>query len=88
MEFSKSQTDVDMLEDSNLVLELSNFTIDVDGDDLVYSLTGESEIVDTSLDDSKLIITGLPNMNGVSEFIVNVLKTILEENENQILIRK
>ena len=72
VEFSKSQTDVNMLEDSNLVLELSNFTIDVDGDDLVYSLTGESEIVDTSLDDSKLIITGLPNMNGVSEFIVNV----------------
>ena len=61
-----------MLEDSNLVLDIANYTIDVDGDDLVYSINGQSEIVDVLLDDSVLTIIGKPNMNGVSEFTLNV----------------
>ena len=72
VEFSDTQIEIDMLEDSNLVLDIANYTIDVDGDDLVYSINGQSEIVDVLLEDSVLTIIGKPNMNGVSEFTVNV----------------
>ena len=72
VEFTESTLDVEMEEDGVLILNLDNYTIDVDGDDLIYSITGSSEIVGVSLSMSELVIAGNPDLFGISEFELNV----------------
>jgi hypothetical protein len=72
IQFSDSVVEVEMNEDGVLVLDLENFTIDVDGDDLIYEISGSSEIVGFSLAGSELVFAGNPDLFGISQFTVNV----------------
>ena len=72
VQFSDSEIEVEMDEDSVLVLDLRNFTIDVDDDDLIYEISGGSEIVGYSLAGYELVIAGNPDMFGISVFKINV----------------
>ena len=72
VEFSDSTLEIEMEEDGVLIINLENYTIDVDGDDLVYEITGASEIVGFSLSGSELVFAGNPDLFGISQFEVNV----------------
>ncbi len=72
VEFSDSTLELEMEEDGVLIINLENYTIDVDGDDLVYEVTGISEIVGFSLSGSDLVFAGNPDLFGISQFEVNV----------------
>ena len=72
IQFTDSSIDVEMNEDEVLILDLQNYTIDVDDDVLVYQVTGQSDIVGISLSGSELVIAGNPDMFGASQFEVNV----------------
>ena len=72
IQFSDSVIEVEMDEDSVLILDLGNFTIDVDDDELIYEVSGSSEIVGFSLTGDELVIAGNPDLFGISEFTVNV----------------
>ncbi len=72
VEFSDSTLELEMEEDGVLIINLENYTIDVDGDELVYEVTGVSEIVGFSLSGSELVFAGNPDLFGISQFEVNV----------------
>jgi hypothetical protein len=72
IQFSDSLVEVEMDEDGVLVLDLENFTIDVDDDDLIYEVSGSSDIVGFSLAGSELVFAGNPDLFGISQFTVNV----------------
>jgi hypothetical protein len=72
IQFSESILEIDMNEDEVKILNLQNYTIDVDGDDLIYQVTGFSEIVGISLSGNELVIAGNPDMFGISQFELNV----------------
>ena len=72
IQFSDSVIEVEMDEDGVLILDLDNFTIDVDDDNLVYEVTGSSEIVGFSLAGSELVFAGNPDLFGISQFTINV----------------
>jgi hypothetical protein len=72
VEFTDSEIEVEMDEDGVLILNLENFTVDVDDDDLIYELSGSSEIVGFSLTGSELVLAGNPDLFGISLFTVNV----------------
>ena len=72
VEFSDSTLELEMEEDGVLIINLENYTIDVDGDELVYEITGESDIVGFSLSGSELVFAGNPDLFGISQFEVNV----------------
>ena len=61
-----------MEEDGILIIDLENYTIDVDDDELVYEVTGTSDIVGFSLSGSELVFAGNPDLFGISQFEVNV----------------
>ena len=72
IQFSESSLEIDMNEDEVTILNLQNYTIDVDGDDLIYQVTGFSDIVGVSLSGNELIIAGNPDLFGISQFELNV----------------
>ena len=72
VEFSDSTLELEMEEDGVLIVNLENYTIDVDGDELVYVITGASDIVGFSLSGSELVFAGNPDLFGISQFEVNV----------------
>ena len=72
VEFSDTSLEIEMDEDSVLILDLQNYTIDVDDDDLTYAISGASEIVGFSLAGSELVIAGNPDLFGISQFEINV----------------
>lgn len=72
IQFSESSLEIDMNEDEVTILNLQNYTIDVDGDDLIYQVTGFSDIVGLSLTGNELVISGNPDMFGISQFELNV----------------
>ena len=72
VEFSKSSLEVEFEEDGVLVLNLDNYTINVDDDVLVYNIEGQQDIVDYSITGSELVLIGLPNLHGETSLIANV----------------
>jgi hypothetical protein len=72
VQFSDSSLEIEMDEDEVIILNLQNYTIDVDGDDLVYQVTGISDIVGLSLSGDELVIAGNPDRFGISQFELNV----------------
>ena len=72
VEFSAASVEIEMDEDGVLIIDLLNYTIDVDNDFLIYEVTGTSDIVGLSLTGSELVIAGNPNLFGISEFEINV----------------
>ena len=72
VEFSDTSLEIEMDEDGVLIIDLQNYTIDVDDDDLTYEISGSSEIVGFSLAGSELVIAGNPDLFGISQFEVNV----------------
>ncbi len=72
IQFSSLNLDIEMDEDEVIIINLLNYTIDVDDDVLVYEITGISEIVGVSLTGSELIIAGNPDLFGSSQFELNV----------------
>ena len=72
VEFSDSTLELEMEEDGILIIDLENYTIDVDDDELVYEVTGTSDIVGFSLSGSELVFAGNPDLFGISQFEVNV----------------
>ena len=72
IEFSSPILSVEFDEDSSLSLDLENFTVDVDDDNLTFTVLGESEILDYSLLGSELILVGAPNHFGTASLNINV----------------
>ncbi len=72
IQFSSPSLEIEMDEDGVSVVNLLNYTIDVDGDDLVFQITGNSDIVGVSLAGSELVIAGNPDLFGTSQFELNV----------------
>jgi hypothetical protein len=54
-------------EDDTLTIPISELVLDVDGDDLQYSLNGSSELLAVTLSGHSLIIAGHPNEHGFSQ---------------------
>ena len=61
-----------MEEDGLLTIELDNYTVNVDNDDLVYSMSGQSEIIGFSLSGSELLLAGNPDLFGQASYTIDV----------------
>ena len=61
-----------MEEDGLLTIELDNYTVNVDNDDLAYSISGQSEIVGFSLSGSELLLAGNPDLFGQASYTIDV----------------
>ena len=72
IQFVQASLEIDMDEDGVIIIDLQNYTIDVDDDILSFEITGASDIVGYSLSASELVIAGNPEMFGTSQFVVNV----------------
>lgn len=72
IQFSSSNLDIEMDEDEVITINLRNYTIDVDDDELIYEISGVSDIVGVSITGSELIIAGNPDLFGSSQFELNV----------------
>ena len=59
-------------EDGADTIDLASLTIDVDGDVLNYSISGNSNITSVGISGTILTYAGSPNMHGISEYILNV----------------
>ncbi len=66
---NESAWNITMDEDSAIQLELSSFAGDIDGDELTWSLSGASSIVEAQLS-SVLDVVGLDNQNGLVTSLV------------------
>ena len=72
IELLESSIEVEMDEDGVLTLQLENYTVNVDNDELTYSISGQSDIVTYSLSGSELVLIGNLDLHGTSQFEINV----------------
>ncbi|MCH2435399.1 MAG: cadherin-like domain-containing protein [Candidatus Poseidoniaceae archaeon] len=72
VEFTTDTISVEMDEDGLLTIELGNYTVNVDNDDLVYSISGQSDIIGFSLSGSELLLAGNPDLFGQASYTINV----------------
>ena len=72
VEFTTDTISVEMDEDGLLTIELNNYTVNVDNDDLVYSISGQSDIIGFSLSGSELLLAGNPDLFGQASYNIDV----------------
>ena len=72
IEFTTDSISVEMEEDGILTINLDNYTVNVDNDNLVYSISGQSEIIGFSLSGSELILAGNPDLFGLASYTIDV----------------
>ena len=72
IQFTTDTISVEMEEDGLLTIELDNYTVNVDNDDLVYSISGQSEIIGFSLSGSELLLAGNPDLFGQASYTIDV----------------
>ena len=72
IEFTTDTISVEMDEDGLLTIELGNYTVNVDNDDLVYSISGQSDIIGFSLSGSELLLAGNPDLFGQASYTIDV----------------
>ena len=72
IEFSSDVFSVEIDEDSVKSINLENYTINVDDDSLVFTIIGESDLLEYSLAGSELLLAPNPNMHGLASYTINV----------------
>jgi hypothetical protein len=72
IQFTTDTISVEMEEDGLLTIELDNYTVNVDNDDLVYSISGQSDIIGFSLSGSELLLAGNPDLFGQASYNIDV----------------
>ena len=72
IEFTTDSISVEMEEDGILTINLDNYTVNVDNDNLVYSISGQSELIGFSLSGSELILAGNPDLFGLASYTIDV----------------
>ena len=72
IEFSSDSFSIEFDEDETLLVNLENYTINVDDDVLTYTVTGQSDILGYSLSGSELLLAGNPNLFGSASYTINV----------------
>lgn len=70
--FVSDTYELELDEDGADTIDLTSLTIDVDGDVLNYSISGNSNITSVGISGTILTYAGSPNMHGISEYILNV----------------
>ena len=72
IEFTSDTISLEMEEDGVLIVNLDNFTVNVDDDILSYSINGQSEIIGFSISGSELVLAGNPDMFGLASYTIDV----------------
>ena len=72
IEFSSDSFSIEIEEDGVKSINLENYTINVDDDSLVFTVSGESDLLGYSLAGGELLLAPNPNMHGLASYTVNV----------------
>ena len=72
IEFTSESFSIELDEDSVRIINLENFTINVDDDQLQFTIDGQSELIEYSLSGTELTIVPKPNLFGDATYTLNV----------------
>ena len=72
IEFSSESFTVELEEDVPQSINLENYTINVDDDSLTFTISGESDLLDYSLNGDELLLVPAPDMHGSATYTMNV----------------
>ena len=72
IEFSSESFTVEIEEDVPKSINLENYTINVDDDSLTFTISGESDLLDYSLNGDELLLVPAPDMHGSATYTMNV----------------
>ena len=72
IEFSSDSFTVELEEDVPQSINLENYTINVDDDSLTFTISGESDLLDYSLNGDELLLVPAPDMHGSATYTMNV----------------